>query len=80
MLAFVKKLGPWAIAYIIVKWSLVAGAAVWLTQFAWFRLEFLLVLPLLGAIALTARHLTKRRAANRDQNLSDTNQKELGET
>ena len=62
----IKRLGKWVLLYLAIKWTILAGAIFWLTQFAWFRMEYLLVLPaLVLSIVLVRKLLTNRAIAAR---------------
>ena len=43
----IRRLGRWAIAYIVIKWLIIGSVIYWLSRYEWFRFEYLAVLPLI---------------------------------
>lgn len=51
-----KKMGWWAVLYVLVKWTLIGGLGFWLSRYDWFRLEYLLAYPVLVLVIFLVRY------------------------
>ena len=59
------RMGKWVFVYLAIKWLVLGSAIYGLSQFSWFRIEFLLVFPLLmvtGGFFRKLLNLSTRRS------------------
>ena len=52
-------MGKWVLVYLAIKWLVLGSAIYGLSQFSWFRIEFLLAFPLLLVTGVFIRQLLK---------------------
>ena len=63
------RMGKWVFVYLAIKWLVLGSAIYGLSQFSWFRIEFLLASPLLmvtGFFIRTLLKLSTRRSVQTD--------------